>query len=345
MNGRRSCVPCPRNSGIGRHCVMVGRCVMSSPMRSVMRRPRLTVAGRFVRGGLRLSGANAVALRERGAGAVGRAHRRTRTQSSAARSYPNVRQPHRTARRWSTIRTSGARSVCLVRFRRSAWFQPEFRGRTAVAAYPRIRGLRMTATDIDWSAGRGPVVSGPRKVCSWRSRVGVPITTISPDLARPRSYLVSGESLRLLWVPESGTHSNLDVGLVSVGPGSPVGRCPPGACRIRSRGRRRGGRRRRRRPPRRVRSAPVVRLPGPVPSIRRPAARVAGRRRSQPGQFGEFAAHPVRWVSSTGYVPRARFTSASNAATDSGSRVMARSTSRAITLPEPSHTAITGCSR
>ena len=30
-----------------------------------------------------------------------------------------------------------------------------------IAAYPRIRGLRMTATDIDWSAGRGPVVSGP----------------------------------------------------------------------------------------------------------------------------------------------------------------------------------------
>lgn len=29
-----------------------------------------------------------------------------------------------------------------------------------IAAFPRIRGLRMIATDLDWSAGRGAVVRG-----------------------------------------------------------------------------------------------------------------------------------------------------------------------------------------
>ncbi|MHA6779387.1 hypothetical protein ACVGOW_00065 [Pseudonocardia saturnea] len=38
-----------------------------------------------------------------------------------------------------------------------------------IGASKRVRGLTLTATDLDWTAGSGPVVRGPRNRCTWRS--------------------------------------------------------------------------------------------------------------------------------------------------------------------------------
>lgn len=123
----------------------------------------LTVAGRFVRGRFRLSGANAVALRERPHPAaddlVNELRRNLRPRGltrmfgsriallDAVVHNQDVRRPLDLPR---TIPTD--RLVCSLNFARVA---------PPIAAYPRIRGLRMIATDIDWSAGRGLEVRGP----------------------------------------------------------------------------------------------------------------------------------------------------------------------------------------
>ena len=123
----------------------------------------LTVAGRFVRGGLRLSCANAVALRERGpvpsAVLIDELERNLRPRGltrmfgsriallDALVHNQDIRRPLGLPRA-----IPAERLVPCLNFARVA---------PPIAAYPRIRGLRMTATDIDWSAGRGPVVSGP----------------------------------------------------------------------------------------------------------------------------------------------------------------------------------------
>lgn len=123
----------------------------------------LAVASRFVRGGLRLSGANAVGLRDRGfvpASALideleRNLHPRglTRMFGSRIALLDAVVHNQDIRRALGFPRLIPAeRLVPCLNFARVA---------PPIAAYPRIRGLRMTATDLDWSAGRGPLVNGP----------------------------------------------------------------------------------------------------------------------------------------------------------------------------------------
>lgn len=120
------------------------------------------VARRFVRGGFRLSGANAVGLRDRGPVSPAKLieelehnlHPRGLTRMFGSRialldavvHSQDIRHPLGLPR---TI--PAERLVPCLNFARVA---------PPIAAYPRIRGLRMIATDLDWSAGRGALVRG-----------------------------------------------------------------------------------------------------------------------------------------------------------------------------------------
>ncbi len=123
----------------------------------------LTVVARFARGGFRLSGANAVGLRDRGqvSGAVlvDELERNLRPRGitrmfgsriallDAVVHHQDIRRPLGLPRP-----IPAERLVPCLNFARVA---------PPIAAYPRIRGLRMIATDLDWSAGHGPSVNGP----------------------------------------------------------------------------------------------------------------------------------------------------------------------------------------
>jgi Mycothiol maleylpyruvate isomerase N-terminal domain len=62
----------------------------------------------------------------------------------------------------STTRTSAVRSERRKRSRRSASPRrcPSRRSPRRSGAFSRVRGLRLVATDIDWSTGNGPAVEG-----------------------------------------------------------------------------------------------------------------------------------------------------------------------------------------
>lgn len=123
----------------------------------------LTVVRRFARGRFRLSGANAVALRDRpdhtAADLIDELERNLRPRGltrmfgsriallDALVHNQDIRRPLGLPR---TI--PAERLVPALAFARVA---------PPIAAFPRIRGLRMRATDMDWSAGRGLDVFGP----------------------------------------------------------------------------------------------------------------------------------------------------------------------------------------
>lgn len=123
----------------------------------------LAVASRFVRGGIRLSGANAVALRDRGRGSavalVDELERNLRPRGLTRMFGSRIALLDAVVHNQDIRRPLGyprpipaERVVPCLNFARVA---------PPIAAYPRIRGLRMVATDLDWSAGRGPSVTGP----------------------------------------------------------------------------------------------------------------------------------------------------------------------------------------
>lgn len=124
---------------------------------------RVTVVGRFVRGGFRLSGANAVSLRDRepvsSTDLVDELERNLVPRGPTSRFGGRVGLLDAVVHHQDIRRPLGLpRSIPDERLVACLDFAPMA---LPLGAYPRIRGLRLSATDVDWSVGRGPSVSGP----------------------------------------------------------------------------------------------------------------------------------------------------------------------------------------
>ncbi|WP_232668315.1 maleylpyruvate isomerase family mycothiol-dependent enzyme [Pseudonocardia sp. TRM90224] len=119
--------------------------------------------GRFVRGGLRLDRVNALGVAAHAddtpAELLALARRHLRPRGLTANFKGQIALTDAMIHHQDIRRPLGLpREIPPDRLRAALNF-----GRTAppLRSVPRIRGLRLVATDLDWSSGDGPVVEGP----------------------------------------------------------------------------------------------------------------------------------------------------------------------------------------
>ena len=121
------------------------------------------VVWRFVRGGFRLSGANAVSLRDRGQ--ISATDLIDELERNLVPRFPTNRVGGRVGLLDAVVHHQDIRrplglprSIPEERLVECLRFAPLA---VPLGTYFRIRGLRLTATDVGWSVGHGPSVTGP----------------------------------------------------------------------------------------------------------------------------------------------------------------------------------------